>query len=978
MDTMKKVLNLVQEGDWSINLDLKDAYFHIEIYKKHRMYLRFCYKSVVYQFRALCFGPTVAPRVFTKITAVVVAYLRKRSLRIATYLDDWLGLNQIRMQLLQNRTLVLNLLFELGFIINKKKSSLEPSQNVTYIGGQFHLKRGLVFPTPERVLGLKVAAMNILQGQNSARDYLVLLGKIASCIDLIPNARLFMRPIQLHLLAHWSPQRSPLSFRVPCTVSLKSHLQWWLQEANTMKGCFFHQPQCQIILTTDASTSVGWGGHMNNLYVQGLWSPLEKLQHVNCLEMEAVIRSVKHFLPKLQNKNVLIHSDNTTVVQYINKQGGTKSQSLCQKAWALWLMALENGITLKAAHIIGRENILADCLSRTLVKNTEWSLSKTVVRKLPVFAVWGTPMMDLFATLENKQTHLFCSWTPQPQAYALDALSIAWQNMYAYAFPPIQLVPRVLSHMKQFHCTLILIAPNWPRQHWFPLLLQMLVAKPLILPLIPDLLSQGRGRICHPNPETLDLTAWLLSTNVLQQRDFQKTLENCSQHHGVKTGSPVPPDKPAGNYKFSLPSSVLKVRSPTTITGILCLTINLACQKVEGGDVVAMGNNHILTQSHLDQRRKVFDVLHENILHYLPKEDKTISTSYTANFHFLNAGRMVPHTVEQSSSAGHATTVAVWWSGQTQISVFSLLKSSKDSVFKPDMVWPYTCRITCTSVSLDTAWIAIGLENGLVVLWDRYIGIQRGVINISDVSSIKAVHFLDSPEVENEPPSYRTKSCAGLLVICGQGSMHTVFCVPGDEIRHTCVFQLSDDDSLMPTKVICLRKLPELILCVLRNGTVQLRNIQESSLLCEVVLPVQYELRTPWHPVTTLAGHDQMLFIRGALKEKDMEGATRSDEEVGDLFVFQLRSFLTLDPFWNKIRSLPSSYHHCTAEERVAASLKERIAQQGLRKSRMQERWFLLRQEIENIEKYKETAVTNFEARHLYTPESVGWEPMLT
>ena len=80
--------------------------------------------------------------------------------------------------------------------------------------------------------------------------------------------------------------------------------------------------------------------------------------------------------------------------------------------------------------------------------------------------------------------------------------------------------------MKLFRCKIILIAPNWPRQHWFPQLLEMLVACPISPPVLDDLLSQGRGKIVHPNPRSLNLTAWLLSTKSSAQRAFQRTLEN--------------------------------------------------------------------------------------------------------------------------------------------------------------------------------------------------------------------------------------------------------------------------------------------------------------------------------------------------------------------------------------------------------------------------------------------------------------------
>jgi hypothetical protein len=48
---------------------------------------------------------------------------------------------------------------------------------------------------------------------------------------------------------------------------------------------------------------------------QGIWSKKESLLHINVLEMEAVMLSIKLFLPKLVGKNVLIRSDILTVVR---------------------------------------------------------------------------------------------------------------------------------------------------------------------------------------------------------------------------------------------------------------------------------------------------------------------------------------------------------------------------------------------------------------------------------------------------------------------------------------------------------------------------------------------------------------------------------------------------------------------------------------------------------------------------------------
>ena len=529
MDTLKTVLNLVQLEDWAVTLDLKDAYLHIPIFKNHKKYLRFCIQGKCYQFRSLPFGPTVAPRIFTKVVTAVAAYLRQQTIRLTVYLDDWLIVNRSINSVSKDRDYAINLLLSLGFIVNVKKSNLCPVQHFVYLGGQFALDRGTVSPTQDRVIALNAAIQTIQHKICTARDYLHLLGLMASCIQIVPNARLYMRPIQKHLLSHWRPASQEWEAIIPFTQQLNPHLAWWLNSANILKGQSFVSQTSSVVLTTDASM-YAWGGHIGNLVVQGQWSLEEKSWHINCLELEAVIRSVKHFLPRLKGQCVLIRSDNTTVVQYINKQGGTKSSILCQKAQELWQIFIQNQIEAKSAHIVGSENVLADQLSRTLIKETEWSLNQSILHR--IFQILGSPSIDLFASVHNHKLPVFCSWTAHPQAYAIDALSISWESMYAYAFPPVCLIPRVLAHVLTYPCRVILIAPLWPRRPWYPQLLQLLIANPIAIPNVQNLLRQPKTKIYHQNPELLNLHAWLISNIAFDQRVFQNELRNYSWRRG--------------------------------------------------------------------------------------------------------------------------------------------------------------------------------------------------------------------------------------------------------------------------------------------------------------------------------------------------------------------------------------------------------------------------------------------------------------
>ena len=78
---------------------------------------------------------------------------------------------------------------------------------------------------------------------------------------------------------------------------------------------------------TDASIE-GWGAHLNEHTAGGTGSlPGSKL-HINYLELKAVFRALKEFQDLCSNKIVLVATDNSTVVSYINKEGGMRSGPL--------------------------------------------------------------------------------------------------------------------------------------------------------------------------------------------------------------------------------------------------------------------------------------------------------------------------------------------------------------------------------------------------------------------------------------------------------------------------------------------------------------------------------------------------------------------------------------------------------------------------------------------------------------------------
>lgn len=245
---------------------------------------------------------------------------------------------------------------------------------------------------------------------------------------------------------------------------------------------------------------------MSGRTVNGTWDPRLAQSHINILELWAVFYALKHFLTFLQGRHVLVKTDNTTVVAYINRQGGTRSLQLHRLARKLILWSSTKLLSLRATHVPGVLNRGADLLSRGNPLYGEWALHPQVVKQ--VWQKYGQADVDLFASRENTQCPQFFSLADANAPLGMDALAHSWPNVLLYAFPPLSLISPTLDRVREQGLTLILIAPRWPSKHWVAEIIQLLTGEPWPLPIRRDLLSQAGGEIYHPHPDRIALWAW--------------------------------------------------------------------------------------------------------------------------------------------------------------------------------------------------------------------------------------------------------------------------------------------------------------------------------------------------------------------------------------------------------------------------------------------------------------------------------------
>ena len=151
MENIEVIKTLIDQNCFMASLDWKDAYYSVKIHPDHRKFLRFYWKGKLYQFTCLPNGLKSAPRIFTKITRVLMAYARKQRLNVSLYIDDSFTKHE-NLNLARESVWKLALISQkAGFVVHPTKSILDPCQIKQHLGFVLNSKNMSIRISNERV-----------------------------------------------------------------------------------------------------------------------------------------------------------------------------------------------------------------------------------------------------------------------------------------------------------------------------------------------------------------------------------------------------------------------------------------------------------------------------------------------------------------------------------------------------------------------------------------------------------------------------------------------------------------------------------------------------------------------------------------------------------------------------------------------------------------------------------------------------------
>ncbi|KAM4652053.1 uncharacterized protein O3C94_014388 [Discoglossus pictus] len=193
-----------------------------------------------------------------------------------------------------------------------------------------------------------------------------LLGKLNFACRIIPMGRIFSRRLALATGAGRQPHH-----HIRVTAEHKADLRIWYVFLQSFNGRNMIQkaPTANEVLElyTDAAGARGFGAYFRGYWCAQAWPARWHeegwTRNLTLLELFPIVITLWLWGDMLRHHHVVFHSDNMSVVQAINSTTAS-SPPVVRLLRQLVLKCLQLNILVRASHIAGVKNVVADALSR--------------------------------------------------------------------------------------------------------------------------------------------------------------------------------------------------------------------------------------------------------------------------------------------------------------------------------------------------------------------------------------------------------------------------------------------------------------------------------------------------------------------------------------------------------------------------------------------------------------------------------------
>ncbi|KAA6385749.1 MAG: putative Transposon Ty3-I Gag-Pol polyprotein [Streblomastix strix] len=480
MTDIRDTIQMLRKGDWMCTLDITSAFNHIRVNQLLQQYLAFRIQGVNYTQVGMPFGINIAPYTFAKTIQPTVERVREKcETQIQNYADDIILFNNDKTQIQEEIMKIITIFEEMGWIINRNKSKLEPNRQITFLGWSWNTETMTLQTT--RLMRKQVMAALIKQAQLIQQQQYQTVRSVARLIGQIQYIRVQYTRGGLHITSmnrEMSKRAKIAGWDSPLKLSRRAlvEVEWWIAQIKNNKPKNIEMHKTQAIITTDASLG-RWGATLQipGQDIQRISKPWKvKIPTSNRRETTTILLALNYFQPILQHSHLRylkVRTDNTTACYNLTK--GKVKVGLRRLVDQILLYIEQQQWEVKFRHIPGINNTEADSLSRLAVSG-DYSIDKQMLQQ--VLEEWGIQItVDCFATRRNTKHHRYFSIESDALADNWDGMEQSWECETPLLHCPISLIPAVIRKVELEKVKGVLIAPIWKGQVWWTALMRITI-----------------------------------------------------------------------------------------------------------------------------------------------------------------------------------------------------------------------------------------------------------------------------------------------------------------------------------------------------------------------------------------------------------------------------------------------------------------------------------------------------------------------
>ena len=355
IDDLTQELVKIGRGAHIFKVDVSRAFRHLNVDPRDYDVLGVNW-GVTFIDTRIPFGSRHGSQFFQRTSDAVRHVMRLRDVNVINYIDDFLGYGTPSVAKNSFDALI-DVMTQLGLTISESKL-VEPTTKAVCLGILVDTVQGTVAIPPEKLEVVK-QMVNDWRGRKwcTKRQLQSLLGTLLYVHKCVKPARYFLNRMLTTLRSVSNPARVDLD------QDFQRDLRWFHSFLPQYNGVsMYSHTKSKSILELDAClTGLGgrWGNMVYHLPIERDFANLDIVH----LEMVNIVMALRLFARLWAGTRILVKCDNEAVVKVL-KAGKARDPFSATCARNVWYLSALADIDLQYEHILGRNNTVADLLSR--------------------------------------------------------------------------------------------------------------------------------------------------------------------------------------------------------------------------------------------------------------------------------------------------------------------------------------------------------------------------------------------------------------------------------------------------------------------------------------------------------------------------------------------------------------------------------------------------------------------------------------